>query len=82
MFEKLILNPYVKNALKQYMDKGQKNAQHLILSGPQGTGKRTCADILAHFLLDTRLDKPLHSCADFSVWTVTRQASNCLIRRT
>ena len=40
MFEKLILNPYVKNALKQYMDKGQKNAQHLILSGPQGTGKR------------------------------------------
>ena len=52
MFEKLILNPYVKNALKQYMDKGQKNAQHLILSGPQGTGKRTCADILAHFLLD------------------------------
>lgn len=47
MFEKLILNPYVKNALKQYMDKGQKNAQHLILSGPQGTGKRTCADILA-----------------------------------
>lgn len=33
MFEKLILNPYVKNALKQYMDKGQKNAQHLILSG-------------------------------------------------
>lgn len=65
MFEKLILNPYVKNALKQYMDKGQKNAQHLILSGPQGTGKRTCADILAHFLLDIRLDKPLHSCADF-----------------
>ena len=63
MFEKLILNPYVKNALKQYMDKGQKNAQHLILSGPQGTGKRTCADILAHFLLDIRLDKPLHSCA-------------------
>ncbi len=65
MFEKLSLNPYVKNALKQYMDKGQKNAQHLILSGPQGTGKRTCADILAHFLLDIRLDKPLHSCADF-----------------
>ena len=83
MFEKLILNPYVKNALKQYMDKGQKNAQHLILSGPQGTGKRTCADILAHFLLDIRLDKPLHSCTQiFSVWTVTRQASNCLIRRT
>lgn len=65
MFEKLSLNPYVKNALKQYMDKGQKNAQHLILSGPQGTGKRTCADILVHFLLDIRLDKPLHSCTDF-----------------
>ena len=75
MFEKLSLNPYVKNALKQYMDKGQKNAQHLILSGPQGTGKRTCADILVHFLLDIRLDKPLNSCTDL-------RASNCLIRRT
>ena len=90
MFEKLILNPYVKNALKQYMDKGQKNAQHLILSGPQGTGKRTCADRaqkavqISWHTFSWTSDLISHSIPAqiFSVWTVTRQASNCLIRRT
>lgn len=65
MFEKLILNPYVKSALEQYMGSDYKKAQHLILSGPRGTGKRICADILAHYLLNIRAEKPLHSCMDF-----------------
>ena len=36
MFEKLILNPYVKNALKQYMDKGQKNCSAFNSVRPSG----------------------------------------------
>ena len=66
MFEKLILNPYVKNALKQYMDKGQKPVQiswHTF---------SWTSDLISHSI----------PAQIFSVWTVTRQASNCLIRRT
>lgn len=65
MFEELILNPYVKTALEQYISRDHKKAQHLILSGPQGTGKRSCADILAHYLLDINIGKKLQTCPDF-----------------
>ena len=39
MFEKLILNPYVKNALKQYMDKGQKKCSAFNSVRPSGYWK-------------------------------------------
>ena len=75
MFEKLILNPYVKNALKQYMDKGQKKALRVLESGPVQISWHTfswTSDLISHSI----------PAQIFSVWTVTRQASNCLIRRT
>lgn len=82
MFEKLILNPYVKNALKQYMDKGQKNAQHLILSGPQVLESGPVQISWHTFSWTSDLISHSIPAQIFSVWTVTRQASNCLIRRT
>lgn len=65
MFESMLLSPYTRTCLKNYMQTNCKTSQSVILSGEKGLGKRKVGEILAKFLLNYGGEYPLEKHPDF-----------------
>lgn len=65
MFDSMILNPYTRTCLKNYMQTNSLAAQSVILCGEKGLGKRMVGETLAKFLLNYGGNYPLEKHPDF-----------------
>jgi replication-associated recombination protein RarA len=65
MFESMLLSPFTRTCLENYMQSSCETSQSVILSGEKGLGKRNVGEILAKFLLNYGGEYPLEKHPDF-----------------